>query len=307
MKIDHNIAPLFNLETACVGISFICNRPLAKTEILKRLRSHWGKWAHRQTCKMEQRRSCLKDQNERVSCPYSLECRYVSLFAPGKQLRPWCLPYAESSDSEGRCWKLQLTLFGPALAEYQFVIDCIRRAINEFPGRMVDVAWLHPAGADVSEASGDYSGYSLSIWLQGLNSRDLQWKKAQVVLKTPVFNKVLRRQKGVMPFGLLFRMLLRRMKDLKRMYGADNNMGEAASLYDLADTISLEQAKLVWSSDKHFSKRQKNNVNLSGFSGSLIFAGDLQPFLPFLFAGEMIQIGKKTTYGNGQLAISHLT
>ena len=49
-----------------------------------------------------------------------------------------------------------------------------------------------------------------------------------------------------------------------------------------------------------YSNRQETAMKMGGFVGSIIFKGELGPFLPFLHLGEHIHIGKGTRFGLGK-------
>jgi hypothetical protein len=52
-----------------------------------------------------------------------------------------------------------------------------------------------------------------------------------------------------------------------------------------------------------FSFAQGERVPVGGRVGSVLYAGDLAPFLPLLVLGEVLHVGKDTVLGQGQYRI----
>jgi len=68
--------------------------------------------------------------------------------------------------------------------------------------------------------------------------------------------------------------------------------------------IKILRKNLSWKRLYHYSNRQKTRVPLYGFTGSVVFKGFWQPFWPLLKLGELLHIGKETTFGFGQYHLS---
>lgn len=52
-----------------------------------------------------------------------------------------------------------------------------------------------------------------------------------------------------------------------------------------------------------YSNRQKKHIKLSGFIGDVLFENVPSEFLWIIKLGEVIHIGKNTTFGNGKYKI----
>lgn len=61
---------------------------------------------------------------------------------------------------------------------------------------------------------------------------------------------------------------------------------------------------LIWERIHHFSNRQKRRVPLAGFRGSVVFNDGWQPYWSLLKLGEILHIGKETTFGFGKYHLS---
>jgi hypothetical protein len=105
---------------------------------------------------------------------------------------------------------------------------------------------------------------------------------------------------GKLTFTVFIQLIMRRLRNLKRIYHPDNDMGDFPEIFyinsNLVSTFNnLETIRLSW-----HSYSQKKNIQIGGLQGSLIFKGDIEPFLPLLVAGSLIGIGKKVVYGLGR-------
>ncbi len=58
-----------------------------------------------------------------------------------------------------------------------------------------------------------------------------------------------------------------------------------------------------WREFRRWSNRQNDEMLLGGFVGDLKLSGNLAPYLPLLYFGEHIHLGKQTTFGLGQYEI----
>ncbi|NOZ51787.1 MAG: CRISPR system precrRNA processing endoribonuclease RAMP protein Cas6 [Gammaproteobacteria bacterium] len=61
-----------------------------------------------------------------------------------------------------------------------------------------------------------------------------------------------------------------------------------------------------WSRPQH-SDLQKEQMKFGGLLGTITYAGDLEPFIPYLALGEWIHIGGKTSFGLGKYNIVTIT
>ena len=105
-------------------------------------------------------------------------------------------------------------------------------------------------------------------------------------------------------FTVFLQSIISRLRDLKRIYHSNNDMGNfPKQFYALSDTITtfsnFEPKAFEW-----YSHHRKKKIHLGGRAGSVIFKGNVAPFIPVLAAGCLIGVGKKTVYGLGRFDIS---
>jgi len=71
-----------------------------------------------------------------------------------------------------------------------------------------------------------------------------------------------------------------------------------------AATVSVSKTTLKWDDWDRFSGSQKVWMKFGGLTGSVTYAGDLQPFYDLLTLGEWLHIGNKTNFGLGKYELS---
>jgi hypothetical protein len=75
-----------------------------------------------------------------------------------------------------------------------------------------------------------------------------------------------------------------------------------STLGELAEQVTIEKS-LEWQDWRRYSSRQKQKMSFGGVVGSMVFKGDLGPFLPYLFVGQWLHVGKNATFGLGNYEI----
>lgn len=104
---------------------------------------------------------------------------------------------------------------------------------------------------------------------------------------------------------LLLRALFRRIGALARYHcGFEPEVDYTALLAHATSRTRVVERRLVWRELPRYSARQKRRMVLGGLEGTLALDGDLAPALPFLALGELLQVGKGTSFGLGRYKLS---
>jgi len=74
-------------------------------------------------------------------------------------------------------------------------------------------------------------------------------------------------------------------------------------IIDQARGVQVKKKNLRWFDWERYSARQDTRMNLGGFLGKVTFEGDLEPFMPLIKAGEVVHVGKGTSFGLGKYII----
>ncbi|PIW88055.1 MAG: hypothetical protein COZ94_01765, partial [Nitrospirae bacterium CG_4_8_14_3_um_filter_41_47] len=68
--------------------------------------------------------------------------------------------------------------------------------------------------------------------------------------------------------------------------------------------IKVKEKNLKWYEWERYSGRQETRLKMGGFVGEITFEGDIEPFMPFIKAGEVLHVGKGTGFGLGKYCIT---
>ncbi|RZD16161.1 MAG: CRISPR system precrRNA processing endoribonuclease RAMP protein Cas6 [Candidatus Acididesulfobacter guangdongensis] len=118
-------------------------------------------------------------------------------------------------------------------------------------------------------------------------------------------------------FHVYIRNLLRRISNLNFFHcvNSDNKKNEINDNPDnnIDFNYYIEKAygvrannNLKWKSVDRYSNRQKRHMKISGFTGKISFENVGQEFLWIIRVGEIIHLGKNTTFGNGKYEIDSI-
>lgn len=102
------------------------------------------------------------------------------------------------------------------------------------------------------------------------------------------------------PFDVLLKHLLERLSLLAHLHCDGQPDHDFSHLLAQARSITLEESQLTWADWERYSSRQDRRMKLGGFFGSIRYQGDISPFLPYLRAGQLLHVGKGTSFGLGK-------
>jgi len=108
---------------------------------------------------------------------------------------------------------------------------------------------------------------------------------------------------STLEFHVLFRNLLRRISLLSYFHCGEELDLDFKGFIEEARSIKIDKENLHWRDWERYSNRQETKMKMGGFVGSVTFQGELERFLPFLFLGEYIHVGKGTSFGLGKYKI----
>ena len=125
-----------------------------------------------------------------------------------------------------------------------------------------------------------------------------------LVFKTPTRiieqKKLLRRP----VFRPLIQRLHRRLRDLTREFTDEPWEFDFREVMAQAEAVQVVEDHTRWVDLRSYSTRLGRATPRGGFVGRVTFAGDLEPFLPWLVWGEVVHVGKDAVKGNGWYRIS---
>jgi hypothetical protein len=105
-----------------------------------------------------------------------------------------------------------------------------------------------------------------------------------------------------------FHHIVKRLRDrvnaLATFYGDGPLDLDFKGLGQAAERVETVDDQTRWVERTRYSRRRDVSHDLSGFTGSVTFRGDIAPFLPLLRVGEHVHVGKNAVFGNGWMRIA---
>jgi hypothetical protein len=105
-------------------------------------------------------------------------------------------------------------------------------------------------------------------------------------------------------FHHLFKRLRDRINSLSTFFGSGPLSADFAGLGLRAEQVRTVSSDVQWIERFRTSSRTQQRHELSGFTGTAVYAGDLHEFLPWLALGELVHIGKHTAWGSGWISVN---
>jgi len=134
----------------------------------------------------------------------------------------------------------------------------------------------------------------------GSESADRTASTCLVRLLTPLRLKQEGSLSRSLNFELLIRAILRRLVYLNQFFGTEELKLDFRSLLAQAREVRTESEQLQWRDWERYSSRTDRKMKLGGLIGELRFQGEIQPFRRLLEFGELVHIGKNSTFGLGK-------
>ena len=251
------------------------------------------------------------------NCELITNCMYIKLFSPvykktldndkesqiKTSIRPFVIAlktmdkfYNMNKDDKGIIY---FTFFGPAIKNFGYYFESIHALESLFPINIISLERLIP---DIDNALIDenQTAWPLNNWSLKYFNKTIQ--NVNIHFMTPVSFKMKNKiTKNNITYTLIIKSIIRRLRDLKRVFDNDDNMGNIDSIIEESNKIQVITNNLHWSKRKRYSFYQDQDVFLNGFSGNISFYGNIAESLPYLKAAEIINIGKSTSAGNGRI------
>ncbi|MBU2578124.1 CRISPR system precrRNA processing endoribonuclease RAMP protein Cas6 [Patescibacteria group bacterium] len=105
-------------------------------------------------------------------------------------------------------------------------------------------------------------------------------------------------------FHILIRQLLRRISMLSYFHcGIDPSVWDFKGCIEKGKNVAIKNRNLRWYGWERYSARQDQKIDMGGFVGEITYEGNLAPFMSLIKAGEILHVGKGTTFGLGKYQI----
>lgn len=128
-------------------------------------------------------------------------------------------------------------------------------------------------------------------------------KKLTIQMQTPLRIRHKGELLETVTFPTIIRNIVRRMEAIAVRYGGWVDAQEAKEIQTLAQGVATTQNHLAIKNLQRYSNRLGEKMDFSGLLGCIHFEGDITPFVPWLYAAQILHIGRNTTFGMGQIAV----
>jgi len=106
-----------------------------------------------------------------------------------------------------------------------------------------------------------------------------------------------------LPFHIFIKNLIRRIWLILYFHHKIDFTLNYKELIDSSLNVDIKNKNLYWYDWERYSSTQNTKIKLGGFKGVITYTGDLKKFLPLIFIGSYIHIGKQTSFGLGKYEI----
>jgi CRISPR-associated endoribonuclease Cas6 len=101
-------------------------------------------------------------------------------------------------------------------------------------------------------------------------------------------------------FHHLIRNLLRRINLMTHFHQDFIFDADVKKLIRESEKVKIKKHSIKQGFIKRYSSRQKQKISMFGFTGEIIYEGNFEPFWIYLKLGEILHIGKATSFGFGK-------
>ncbi|NWF53680.1 MAG: CRISPR system precrRNA processing endoribonuclease RAMP protein Cas6 [Syntrophaceae bacterium] len=219
----------------------------------------------------------------------------------------------------GEFFRFHLTLIGKAIDYLPYFIYSIEelgkmglgRGKGNFSLEEVRVVQSEGASEEKGSEQSIYSGKE-KILRPGFQYSNLSIKPSALpasgspihfLFLTPTRLKFREELTSELSFHVFFRSLLRRIFLLSYFHCGKPLEVNFRGLIKEAESVQTLKDNLYWRDWERYSTRQENRMKLGGFMGRIAFSGDLKPFWPYLILGELVHVGKGSSFGLGKYEI----
>ncbi|MDY6903960.1 MAG: CRISPR system precrRNA processing endoribonuclease RAMP protein Cas6 [Thermodesulfobacteriota bacterium] len=129
----------------------------------------------------------------------------------------------------------------------------------------------------------------------------------RITFKTPLRIKYYDDPVPELPFHVFVRMMLRRLSSMLACYGEGEPSYDYKGLIEYARENTSAESQLTWFDWRHNASRQAKSLMKGCITGTVVYTGKIDNFLPLINACELLHVGRQATYGLGQFEYEELT
>jgi len=269
---------------------------------------------------------CIQPSKKCTECLIRSKCPYAYIFETEaviensmiplnrKAPHPFVIEPPEENRTEynrGDKIVFHVVLIGRALDYLPYFVYTFERLANMGIGKErikcdLTGVWTKQQGNKKKIYSGENKilnkGFTVSALLPNKTEK---LEKINIGLITPTRIKHNGKLIAELPFTVLMRSLIRRIHFLDLFHGSGKGIEDYKELIEKSQKVTVSRSDLHWTDWERYSTRQKVKMKLGGVVGNVSYEGNLTPFLPYLHFGQIVHVGKGTSFGLGRYEITY--
>ena len=147
---------------------------------------------------------------------------------------------------------------------------------------------------------------SLAELYEKFSNEDIDINEVSISIVTPLRMKLLGMDDWHLYFQSLTKNIFKRIANLAYAYCNYENFLEFPELIHKAGRIRIIKENFTWEDWRPLTmKDKKPNSRLGGYVGDIVYQGNIKDFWAILRIGEILHIGKNTSFGFGRIQVKH--
>ena len=264
--------------------------------------------------------SCVSKRSQCIECKNNYSCPYTAVFFSIDKNDNDMLSKVETIPNpfvilspmdqkthydEGEELRFYLTLFGKAMSYIHYFIHAIAEIENLGIGADRNkFKIVHVTDTITGERVLENGIYKICEAKGHIFSpKIINMHQITICFDTPLRVRDEGQLTQNISFHLLMRNVLRRIAMIYEYFIDDVFEVDYKSLLEDAKKIKTKHMNLTWVKMQRYSSTVNKKISIGGVKGRVTFEGDLAPFLPYIYLGEITHIGKGCTLGLGHYRI----
>lgn len=132
-------------------------------------------------------------------------------------------------------------------------------------------------------------------------------REVEVAILTPLRMKRLCNDNWHLIFRTLVKNILTRISNIAVAFCDFEEFHQFPELINEANSVRIVNEDLIWEDWRNSRMKNKDpNSKLGGYRGTIKYNGDITKFWPILRLGEVLHIGKNTSFGLGRIKVTQI-
>lgn len=268
---------------------------------------------------------CIVPRGDCKKCMYRWQCAFTYVMATSRQetdsegnIRNLTVPHPyvieppeeqRTHYQKGDRLQFHLLLVGTSISLLPLFIAAFMRVSKNGLGRNRHKFILHRVEQELD-------GENTLLWQGGdvllqppvpielEEQKAVETERVTLILHTPARLVDKGRLNDSPDFSVFIRAVFRRLDSLGKIHGPGGLELDFQNYINKADQVQLMESDCSWFDWERYSSRQSTYMKLGGLIGKLTYGGDLSRFIPYLKMGQILHVGKNTSFGLGRYTLA---